>query len=127
MSEQLVEEINKLMSSLPISSYRGSPEVGAEQPGTTEDVDAEANTYFHQMFSGQLSIEQMVQMLSRFKESADQRQALYFFLLLLLSILASASFYNLFVVDDWSFLFFGGFGFVVIILYFWVLISTLLS
>jgi len=78
MSEQLVEEINKLMSSLPMSSYRGSPEVGAEQPGTTEDVDAEANTYFHQMFSGQLSIEQMVQMLSRFKESADQREQMIF-------------------------------------------------
>ncbi|KAJ4795845.1 transcription regulator [Rhynchospora pubera] len=78
MSEQLVEEINKVMSSLPLSSSRGSSEGSAEQPGATEDVDAEANTYFHQMFSGQLTIEQMVQMLTRFKESSDQREQMIF-------------------------------------------------
>jgi CCR4-NOT transcription complex subunit 1 TTP binding domain len=87
MSEHLAEVINKLMSSLPISSYCGAFEVGAEQPGATEDVDTEANTYFHQMFSGQLSIEQMVQMLSRFKESSEQRQASVSFCYSLLSFL----------------------------------------
>jgi CCR4-NOT transcription complex subunit 1 len=85
MSEHLAEVISKLTSSLPVSSYRGASEVGAEQPGATEDVDAEANTYFHQMFSGQLSIEQMVEMLSRFKESSEQRQASISFYYSLLS------------------------------------------
>lgn len=41
--------------------------------GSPDDVEAEANAYFHQMFSGQLSIDAMVQMLGRFKESSQKR------------------------------------------------------
>ncbi|CAN0841218.1 CCR4-NOT transcription complex subunit 1, partial [Linum grandiflorum] len=39
----------------------------------SEDVEAEANSYFKQMFSGQLTIDEMVQMLARFKESSLAR------------------------------------------------------
>lgn len=41
--------------------------------GYADDIEAEANSYFHQMFSGQLTIEAMVQMLARFKESSVKR------------------------------------------------------
>ncbi|XP_026438629.1 CCR4-NOT transcription complex subunit 1-like [Papaver somniferum] len=40
----------------------------------SDDVEGEANSYFHQMFSGQLSTDAMVQMLARFKESPDKRE-----------------------------------------------------
>lgn len=45
----------------------------ATPDGSSDDIEAEANNYFHQMFSGQLSIEAIVQMLARFKESSDKR------------------------------------------------------
>ena len=38
-----------------------------------DDIEAEANSYFHQMFSGNLTIDAMVQMLARFKESSVTR------------------------------------------------------
>lgn len=41
--------------------------------GYADDIEAEANSYFHQMFSGQLTIDAMVQMLARFKESSVNR------------------------------------------------------
>ncbi|KAI3874808.1 hypothetical protein MKW98_019381 [Papaver atlanticum] len=42
--------------------------------GYPDDIDAEANSYFHQMFSGQLTIDAMVQMLARYKESPEKRE-----------------------------------------------------
>jgi CCR4-NOT transcription complex subunit 1 len=41
--------------------------------GGSDDVEVEANAYFQQMFSGQISVDAMIQMLSRFKESLDKR------------------------------------------------------
>jgi len=41
--------------------------------GSPDDIEAEANAYFHQMFSGQMTIDAMVQMLARFKESSENR------------------------------------------------------
>lgn len=41
--------------------------------GFPEDVEAEANSYFHQMFSSQLTVDEMVKMLARFKESSEER------------------------------------------------------
>lgn len=49
------------------------PLVPTVSEGVSDDVDAEVNTYFHQMFSGQLTIDAMIQMLARFKESSDPR------------------------------------------------------
>lgn len=45
--------------------------------GYAEDVEAEANSYFHQMFSGQLTIDSMVQTLARFRESTEKRSFSY--------------------------------------------------
>jgi CCR4-NOT transcription complex subunit 1 len=41
--------------------------------GSSDDVEVEANMYFQQMFSGQISVDAMIQMLTRFKESLDKR------------------------------------------------------
>lgn len=41
--------------------------------GYPEDVEAEANSYFQQMFSGQLTVDSMVQTLTRLKESSVKR------------------------------------------------------
>ena len=45
----------------------------ASTDGYADDIEAEANSYFHQMFSGNLTIDAMVQMLARFKESSVTR------------------------------------------------------
>ncbi|OAY69195.1 CCR4-NOT transcription complex subunit 1, partial [Ananas comosus] len=50
----------------------------ATPDGSSDDIEVEANNYFHQMFSGQLSIEAIVQMLARFKESSDKREVKIF-------------------------------------------------
>lgn len=42
----------------------------------SDDIEAEANIYFHQMFSGQLTNDATVQMLARFKESTEKRSIL---------------------------------------------------
>lgn len=75
-SKQLSEELK----SLHRASMHVSPRlqnVGASDSSTsdvyTNDIEAEANSYFHQIFSGQLTIDSMIQMLARFKESSDRR------------------------------------------------------
>ncbi|KAL0429074.1 UNVERIFIED_CONTAM: CCR4-NOT transcription complex subunit, partial [Sesamum radiatum] len=45
-----------------------------EMENYADDIEAESNAYFHQMFSGQLGIDAMIQMLTRFKESLDKRE-----------------------------------------------------
>ncbi|KAL6321921.1 hypothetical protein AAG906_035821 [Vitis piasezkii] len=76
-SKQLSEELK----SLHRASMHVSPRlqnVGASDSSTsdvyTNDIEAEANSYFHQIFSGQLTIDSMIQMLARFKESSDRRE-----------------------------------------------------
>jgi CCR4-NOT transcription complex subunit 1 len=51
----------------------GSSADSSTPDGFSDDVEAEANSYFHQMFSGHLTIDSMVQMLARFKESSVKR------------------------------------------------------
>lgn len=73
----LYEELEKLqvsyMRAIPRSkSTNGADSVTVES--YADDVEAEANSYFHQMFSSQLAVEAMVQMLTRFKESLDRRE-----------------------------------------------------
>lgn len=38
-----------------------------------DDINTEANAYFQQMFSGQLTVDAMVQMLTQFKGSSEKR------------------------------------------------------
>ncbi|KAM5554755.1 hypothetical protein ABKV19_022924 [Rosa sericea] len=75
-SSHLTEEMEKLSLSIMDSNPRlqnGGP-TESSTDGYADDIEAEANSYFHQMFSGQLTIESMVQMLARFKESSVQRE-----------------------------------------------------
>ncbi|XP_071698546.1 uncharacterized protein [Rutidosis leptorrhynchoides] len=39
-----------------------------------DDIETEANSYFQQMFSAQLTVDEMIQMLARFKESSEKRE-----------------------------------------------------
>ncbi|XP_004306964.1 PREDICTED: CCR4-NOT transcription complex subunit 1-like [Fragaria vesca subsp. vesca] len=75
-SSHLTEDLEKLSVSIMDSNPRlpngGSTESSTD--GYADDIETEANSYFHQMFSGQLTIESMVQMLARFKESSVQRE-----------------------------------------------------
>ncbi|XP_047937913.1 CCR4-NOT transcription complex subunit 1 isoform X1 [Salvia hispanica] len=75
-SNHLSEEIEKLDVSHMRSNSRmrsaGGSDAAAD--GYADDIETEANAYFHQMFSGNLSIDAMIQMLTRFKESPEERK-----------------------------------------------------
>lgn len=45
----------------------------AVSDGYADDIEKEANSYFHQLFSGEQAIDVMIQMLARFKESSEKR------------------------------------------------------
>ncbi|KAK1578369.1 hypothetical protein Q3G72_029758 [Acer saccharum] len=42
--------------------------------GYADDIEAQANSYFHQTFSGEVPLNVMIQMLARFKESSEKRE-----------------------------------------------------
>ncbi|KAI3844272.1 hypothetical protein MKW92_023019 [Papaver armeniacum] len=52
----------------------GAANSSSSDGGYPDDIEAESNSYFQQMFSGQLSIDAMVQMLARYKESPEKRE-----------------------------------------------------
>lgn len=73
LSNQLAEELKRVEA---VYESRNGGDVGRDMPspdGGSEDIEAQANVYFQQMFAGQISIEAMIQMLSHFKESKDKR------------------------------------------------------
>lgn len=73
---ELSEEMEKLHATILDSNPRlqnGGATDSSTSDGYSDDIEAEANSYFHQMFSGQLTIDAMVQMLARFKESSVKR------------------------------------------------------
>ncbi|KAH8516641.1 hypothetical protein H0E87_004840 [Populus deltoides] len=81
ISTQLSEEMERLHVTVMDSNPRlqnGSSADSSTPDGFSDDVEAEANSYFHQMFSGHLTIDFMVQMLARFKESSVKREQLIF-------------------------------------------------
>lgn len=76
ISSQLVEEIEKVNAAIldcNLKVQNGEAKDLSASNARGDDVEAEANDYFHQMFSGQLSVDAMVQMLSRYKDSLVQR------------------------------------------------------
>ncbi|KAK9274352.1 hypothetical protein L1049_019166 [Liquidambar formosana] len=76
-SGELCEEMERLHGTIMDANSKLENEGATDSPasaGYAVDVEAEANTYFHQMFSGQLTIDAMVQMLARFKESSEKRE-----------------------------------------------------
>ncbi|KAL9303652.1 hypothetical protein ACSQ67_020915 [Phaseolus vulgaris] len=73
----LSEELERLHISIIDSNPRiqnGGAADSSTSDGYADDIEAEANSYFHQMFSDQLTINAMVQMLARFKESSVKRE-----------------------------------------------------
>ncbi|RZC02395.1 CCR4-NOT transcription complex subunit 1 isoform C [Glycine soja] len=76
-SRQLSEELERLHISMIDTNPRlqnGGTADSSTSDGYADDIEAEANSYFHQMFSDQLTINAMVQMLTRFKESSVKRE-----------------------------------------------------
>ncbi|KAL2319967.1 hypothetical protein Fmac_028936 [Flemingia macrophylla] len=76
-SGQLSEELERLHISIVDTNPRlqnGGTADSSTTDGYADDIEAEANSYFHQMFSDQLTINAMVQMLARFKESSVKRE-----------------------------------------------------
>ncbi|KAJ0235619.1 Transcription regulator [Hirschfeldia incana] len=76
-SSQLVEEIEKVNAAIldcNLKLQNGEAKDSSASNAYGEEVEAEANAYFHQMFSGQLSVDAMVQMLSLYKDSSVQRE-----------------------------------------------------
>ncbi|XP_062209520.1 uncharacterized protein LOC133911335 isoform X2 [Phragmites australis] len=74
LSDELVDELRKLYA---LYELKNPGSVVRELPtseGSSDDIEVEANAYFHQMFSGQINIDAMIQMLGRFKESSDKRE-----------------------------------------------------
>ncbi|CAL4923781.1 unnamed protein product [Urochloa decumbens] len=72
LSNQLVDELRRVEA-----VYESRNDVGrdmASPDGGSEDIEAQSNIYFQQMFAGQISIDAMIQMLARFKESKDKRE-----------------------------------------------------
>ncbi|PON57727.1 CCR4-NOT transcription complex subunit [Trema orientale] len=79
-SSQLSEELERLHVAIVDSNPRlqNGGTADSSTDGYADDIEAEANSYFHQMFSGNLTIDAMVQMLARFKESSVRRENLIF-------------------------------------------------
>lgn len=50
----------------------GDPGLSTSKP-FEDDIEAEVNSYFHQMFSAQLTVDAMIQMLARYQESSEKR------------------------------------------------------
>ncbi|KAL1548658.1 transcription regulator [Salvia divinorum] len=65
----------KQIEKLDVSHMRANSRMkSAGGSDVAADIETEANSCFHQMFSGHLSIDAMIQMLTRFKESPDKRE-----------------------------------------------------
>lgn len=75
ISHQLINEIKRLHVSSNPKNQNAVKTDATTFDGSSDAIEAEANTYFQQVFSGQLSIDAMVQVLGRFKESSDKRWA----------------------------------------------------
>lgn len=75
-SHQRIEELERLQVTLTRSNtglHNGGATDSSTSEGYPEDVEAEANSYFQQMFSGHLTVDSMVQTLAQFKESSVKR------------------------------------------------------
>ncbi|XP_048534491.1 CCR4-NOT transcription complex subunit 1-like isoform X2 [Triticum urartu] len=78
LTNQLVDELNRVEAAY---ESRTQSSLGRDIPtseGGSDDIETQANIYFHQMFSEQISIDAMIQMLARFKESTNKRELAIF-------------------------------------------------
>lgn len=72
-SSELTEEVKKLQDAFNPRTQSSLSTDSAKPEGSSDDIEAVANSYLHQMFFGELSIDAMIQMLARFKESPEKR------------------------------------------------------
>jgi CCR4-NOT transcription complex subunit 1 len=73
LSDAILDEIRKLCVSFESRNPSSAVRELANSDGGSDDIEVEANAYFQHMFSGQISVDSMIQMLGRFKESTDKR------------------------------------------------------
>ncbi|CAK9174200.1 unnamed protein product, partial [Ilex paraguariensis] len=76
-SSQLSKEMEKLHVTFMHANLRlknGAGTGSSTADGCADDIEVVVNSYFHQMFSGQLAINAMIEMLVRFKESSEKRE-----------------------------------------------------
>ena len=75
-SSQLFEEMENLHATFAHANSRltnSGANDSSTSDGYADDIEAEVNSYFCQMFFGQLTVDAMIQMLARFKESSERR------------------------------------------------------
>ncbi|XP_014752689.1 CCR4-NOT transcription complex subunit 1 isoform X3 [Brachypodium distachyon] len=78
LSNHLSDELRELYTLYESRNHGSVVRDTPTSEGGSDDVEVEANAYFQQMFSGQISIDSMIQMLARFKESPEKREQLIF-------------------------------------------------
>ncbi|KAM0835823.1 hypothetical protein ACQ4PT_062703 [Festuca glaucescens] len=78
LSNQLLDKLRELFTSYESRNHGSAVRDIPTPEGGSDDVEVEANAYFQQMFSGQISVDAMIQMLTRFKESLDKREQAIF-------------------------------------------------
>ncbi|XP_031484451.1 uncharacterized protein LOC116253657 isoform X3 [Nymphaea colorata] len=78
VSRQLPDEMKRLHAATVHANPRGGAADSSSPEGYPDDIEAEANSYFHQLFSEQLLMDAMIQMLARFSRSSDCRELAIF-------------------------------------------------
>lgn len=71
-SPHLLEELTKLLETHIVGS-KFKNERSGDSASLTLDIEAESNSYFHKLFNGELTVDAIVQILARFKESSVER------------------------------------------------------
>ncbi|KAM7508804.1 hypothetical protein LguiA_019257 [Lonicera macranthoides] len=72
-SSWLSEELEKLNEIFLHASSRMKTGDGTDA-SNAKDIEAEVNSHFQQLFSGQLTVDAMIRLLARFKESSEKRE-----------------------------------------------------
>ncbi|XP_058205092.1 uncharacterized protein LOC131319013 isoform X2 [Rhododendron vialii] len=80
-SEKLSEELKRFCKAstdvgLRLQNVRNSDSTTPDE--CSDDIEEKANTYFRELFSGQMTSDAMVEMLARFRESSERREQLIF-------------------------------------------------
>ncbi|KAK4839920.1 hypothetical protein QYF36_025957 [Acer negundo] len=76
-SDHLAEELKRVQVVFPHVAPQLQHVDTSDPPasdGYADDIEAQANSYFHQTFSGEVPLNAMIQMLARFKESSEKRE-----------------------------------------------------
>ncbi|GFZ15188.1 transcription regulator [Actinidia rufa] len=80
-SEKLSEELKrlcKMSTHVGLRRQNAGNSDSTKPSGYSDDIEAEANSYFCQLFSGQLTTDSLIQMLTHFRESSERREQLIF-------------------------------------------------